>query len=145
MSGLFEAANMFSAAGKQRDQAQQYRLKGQQALAQGIEIGRDITREGADVLGSMTTAFGKSGTLLEGSPLLALADTQTQIERNIARAIEQGRIAKADYDRQAEAAAKAARGSQLGAIAKIAGVVAAPFTGGASLLISGAATGMMGR
>lgn len=63
-----------------------------QAAEQGIETAMDIADEGEEVKGSMLAAFGKQGTLLEGSPLLALADTQTKIETNIARAIRQGQI-----------------------------------------------------
>jgi len=141
VSGLFDAANLFSASKTQKASARQFRQMAAQALEQGFQTSFDIQDEGAEQIGEMTAAFGKSGTLLEGSPLLALADEQNTIEMSMARAIEQGRIQQQAYLFQARQAEKAAKGSIMGGIAKIAGVVAAPFTGGASLGLTAAQWG----
>lgn len=140
-SGVFSGLNMFQASGSYRSQVRQYKVKAAQSLEQGFQTGMDLSREGTEVLGEMTAAFGKQGSLLEGSPLLALADTQTDIDRNVARAIEQGRIEQAAYLRMARQAKKAASSSKLGGIVKIAGAVAAPFTGGTSLGLTAALWG----
>src|SRR5512146_2481597 len=123
-SGIFDAAATFSAGRNLKASASQFKLMARQAMAQGIETGRDITHEGAEAVGSMTAAFGKSGTLLEGSPLLALADTGREIETNISRAIEQGRIQYQAYMWQAKQAEKAAKGFDVAGIAKLAGTAA---------------------
>lgn len=141
----FDALNMFGAAKNSKRQAGQLRVQAAQALEQGFGTGIDIAHEGNAFLGEMTTAFGKSGTLLEGSPLLALADTTREIERNVNRAIQQGRIDQQALLWQAKNAERAARGAKLGGIVKMAGTVAgvglAPFTGGASLGIAAMAMG----
>jgi len=141
VSGLFDAANLFSASKTQKASARQFRQMAAQALEQGFQTSCAIPAEGAEQIGEMTAAFGKSGTLLEGSPLLALADEQNTIEMSMARAIEQGRIQYQAYRWQARQAEKAAKGGIMGGIAKIAGVVAAPFTGGASLGLTAAQWG----
>jgi hypothetical protein len=141
VSGLAEAMNLFSGSKKYKDSAKQLRLQAGQAFEQGVETGRDIQHEGEEVKGEMMAAFGKSGTLLEGSPLLALADTTREIERNVGRAIEQGRIEQQALLYQARQADKAAQSGMLGGIVKIGGVVAAPFTGGASLGLTAAQWG----
>lgn len=123
-SGVLGAIGDFKAAGSLRSQARQYKLMGQQALEQGFQTGIDISKEGEEVTGTMTAMFGKSGSLLEGSPLLVLADTQTKIDRDIARVIEQGRIQKAAYDWQARQAKKAAKSAKTAGLAKIAGTAA---------------------
>lgn len=111
----------FQAAQGMKVQAQQMERSGMQALEQGFQTSFDLQREGTAVLGEMTVAFGKSGTLLEGSPLLALADTQSQIERNVGRAIEQGRIEKAAFDAQAKALRKQASQAKIAGVAGIVG------------------------
>ena len=140
-SGVFGGLNMLQASGSYRSQARQYESMAGQALEQGFQTGIDLSREGTEVLGEMTAAFGKQGSLLEGSPLLVLADTTADINRNVARAIEQGRIDQQAYLRMAKQAKKAAKGSKLGGIIKIAGAAAAPFTGGASLGLTAAQWG----
>ncbi len=139
--GIADAVNMFGAAGAQKGSAKQLRLQAGQALEQGFQTGMDVYGEGQEVLGEMTAAFGKSGSLLEGSPLLVLADTTRKIERDIMRSIQQGRIQQQALLVQARQAEKAAQGAILGGIVKVAGVVAAPFTGGASLALTAAAWG----
>jgi len=140
-SGLFEAAGMFGASSKQTKNYRQLKVQAGQALEQGFQTGMDVAREGEQVLGEMTAAFGKSGSLLEGSPLLTLVDTTRSIEKDVARAIEQGRIQQQALLYQARQMKKAASSSKLGGIVKLAGVAAAPFTGGASLGISSMAWG----
>lgn len=117
-SGVFDALNSFHAAGSYRSQARQYKHMAEQALQQGFEEGKDIFLEGKEVLGEMTAAFGKSGTLLEGSPLLTLADTGRNIEKNMLRAIRQGRINQQAYLNLAKQAADAAKSSKIGGFAK---------------------------
>lgn len=140
-SGLFEAANLFGASSQYTKNYRQLKVQAAQALEQGFQTGMDVAREGKQITGEMTAAFGKSGSLLEGSPLLTLVDTTRNIERDVSRAIEQGRIQQQALLYQARQMKKAAKGSKLGGILKIAGVAAAPFTGGASLGISSKAWG----
>lgn len=118
--------NFVSEMGK----AKEYKLlekslkqRAQQAMQQGIEQGRDISDEGTAFLGEMTTIFGKSGTLLEGSPLLALADTTREIEKNVMRSIEQGRREKEALDFQARQAKRAGYMTKVGAIGNLVGSV----------------------
>lgn len=91
-SGILGIIEGFENAKALRESEQALKKAAEQAMGQSRGMARDIYHEGEEFKGAMSTAFGKSGTLMEGSPLLALADTQAEIERNIARAIEQGRI-----------------------------------------------------
>jgi hypothetical protein len=129
VQGLFDAANMFSAGKALQGQAGQYRVLAAQALKQGFATGIDIRREGKEIVGEMTAAFGKSGSLLEGSPLLVLADTQTQIERNAGRAIEQGRIQQQAYLWEAAEAERAAEQAKKGGIGRIVGALVGALGG----------------
>lgn len=107
-SDILQAASLRSSSRNMRKVAKQLWEMAAQAMEQGIETGRDITHRGAETIGTMTATFGKSGSLLEGSPLLTLADETREIELNIARAIEQGRIRSEAYKFQARQAGKAA-------------------------------------
>jgi hypothetical protein len=122
--GAMDSINMFMAANNYRNQAGNLRTQAAQALEQGFTTGIDIQHEGGEALGEMTVAFGKSGTLLEGSPLLALADTTREIEKNVGRAIQQGRIEQQALIWQAENAERAAEGAMIGGIANIVGTAA---------------------
>jgi hypothetical protein len=73
-----------------------------QALEEGFQTGIDIEHRGQEVLGTMTATFGKSGSLLEGSPLLVRAARQAK---------------------------RAASSSKIGGIAKIAGSVIGAIPG----------------
>lgn len=126
-SGVFDALNSFQAAKGYKSQYRQLKLQAQQALEAGFQTGMDIQREGDQVVGEMTAAFGKSGSLLEGSPLLVLADTNMAIERSVGRAIEQGRIEQQAYLRMARQAKKASKNAKLGGIVKLGGSVAGAF------------------
>lgn len=121
-SGIFQGAQLLKASGSYRDQYRQYRQMAAQALEEGFQTGIDIERQGQEVLGTMTAAFGKSGSLLEGSPLLVLADTTARIQQNVERVIQQGRIEQLAYLRAARRAKKAASSATLGGIGKIAGL-----------------------
>ena len=140
-SGIMGAFEGFRAAGGYREQARQHEDRAELALQQGFEQGIDIQREGRQITGSMTAMFGKSGTLLEGSPLLVLADANERIRENVERTIRQGRILQSEYLATARSLRKAARSSMWSGVAQVAGVVAAPFTGGASLGLSAAQWG----
>jgi hypothetical protein len=101
-SGIFQAAQLFKATGSYRSQARQYRRMAAQALEEGFQTGIDIEHRGQEVLGTMTATFGKSGSLLEGSPLLVRAARQAK---------------------------RAASSSKIGGIAKIAGSVIGAIPG----------------
>ena len=142
VGGLFKAASLFSQSSGLTKDYREMRRRAAQRLEQGFETARDIQHEGAGVVGQMTAQFGKSGTLLEGSPLLVLADTQSEIERGMSRTIEQARI---DYEAMMYQAKKlkreakeAKRSGIAGIVGSVAGIVAAPFTGGASLALTAA-------
>jgi hypothetical protein len=128
-SGIFQGAQLLKASGSYRDQYRQYRQAAAQVLEQGFQTGIDIERQGREVLGTMTAAFGKSGSLLEGSPLLVLADTTARIQQNVERVIQQGRIEQLAYLRAARRAKKAASSAKLGGIGKIVGAVASVIPG----------------
>jgi hypothetical protein len=125
-SGLLEASGMFEQAGQYGASAKQYEKMAAQALEQGFQTGMDIAHEGEQLQGEMMTAFGKSGTLMEGSPLLAMADTGREIERNVLRAIRQGRINQQRMLYAAEQARKAAKESRSGGFGKVLGAFAGP-------------------
>ena len=129
VGGVFDALAGFEAAGSYRSQARQYKRAGRQALEQGFTSGMDIAREGAGLTGSMLAGFGKSGSLMEGSPLLVMADTQYKIDEDIRRVIEQGRILKADYDYKAKQAKKAAKAAKRSGIAGIVGSIGGQIPG----------------
>jgi len=128
-SGIFQAAQLFKASGSYRSQARQYRRMAAQALEEGFQTGIAIEHRGQEGLGTMTATFGKSGSLLEGSPLLVLADTTARIQQNVERAVRQGRIEYAAYMRAARQAKRAASSSKIGGIAKIAGSVIGAIPG----------------
>ncbi len=140
-SGILGGVQSFQASGGLKDQARQYEQRAAQVLEEGFQSGMDIDREGKRFLGSMTAAFGKSGSLLEGSPLLALVDTEEAIQKDVERAIQQGRIEQAAYLEYARQLRKAARKKRLGGVLQIGAVAAAPFTGGASLGLTAAQWG----
>jgi hypothetical protein len=119
-SGLFGAASKFASAGNLRGTEGQFKLMARQALEQGFQESIDITHAGRETLGAMTSQFGKSGTLLAGSPLLALADQAREIELSATRAVRQGRIQQQAYLYQARQAHKAAEGMAWGGVADIA-------------------------
>ena len=118
-SGVFDALKSFQAARMYKGQAKQYKLQAAQAKEAGFQTGMDIQREGNQVLGEMTVAFGKSGSLLEGSPLLVIADTTQEIQRGIGRAIEQGRIEEQAYLHMAKQAKQAGKAAKLAGIGKL--------------------------
>lgn len=140
-SGIFQGAQLFKAGGSYRSQARQFEQLARLALEQGFQTGIDIEREGQQIVGSMTTMFGKSGSLLEGSPLLVLADTQAKIHENVERAIRQGRIEYAAYMRQARQLKRAAKSSKIAGVVKIGGSILGAIPGlnpvGASLATAG--------
>lgn len=126
---ILGGVNMFQASGNLKSQASQFRQRAALALEQGFQTGIDIQQEGDQVLGTMTATFGKSGSLLEGSPLLVIADTQNRIQQNVERVIQQGRIEQAAFLRTARQLEKQARGAKLGGIGKIIGGVASVIPG----------------
>lgn len=116
---IFETADLYHKAKAIHSEYRNLQRMAQQALDQGFQTGMDIGREGAEFTGEMTAAFGKSGTLLEGSPLLVLADTQAKIEQNVARAILDARIRYSELYRQARKAKKAAKWAKRSANIKV--------------------------
>lgn len=122
-SNLVGAFSMFEASGSYKNQARQFERMGEQVLDEAFTQGIDIQREGRQITGTMTAMFGKSGSLLEGSPLLVLADTSARIQENIDRTIQQGRILQAQYLEKARQARKAARSAKLGGIGQVFGAV----------------------
>jgi hypothetical protein len=140
-SGIFEAAQLFKAGGSYRSQARQFERQARLALEQGFQTGIDIEREGQQIVGSMTAIFGKSGSLLEGSPLLALADMQSRVHENVERVVRQGRIEYAAYMRQARQLKRAAKSSKIAGVVKIGGSILGAIPGlnpvGASLATAG--------
>jgi len=140
-SGIFEAAQLFKAGGSYRSQARQFERQARLALEQGFQTGIDIEREGQQIVGSMTAIFGKSGSLLEGSPLLALADMQSRVHENVERVVRQGRIEYAAYMRQARHLRRAGKSSKIAGVVKIGGAILGAIPGlnpvGASLATAG--------
>ncbi len=140
-SGIFEAAQLFKAGGSYRSQARQFEQRARLALEQGFQTGIDIQREGRQITGAMTAIFGKSGSLLEGSPLLVLADTQARVHENVERVVRQGRIEYAAYMRQARHLRRAAKSSGIAGVVKIGGSILGAIPGlnpvGASLATAG--------
>ncbi len=128
--GMLGFVQGFEGAFEYERQAKLLKKQAWYARERGFQTGIDIADEGAEIKGAMTAAFGKTGTLLEGSPLLALADTQTEIERNIALAIEQGRIESESLLWQARQAHRAANSSRWGGVAKLVGNWGSAIAGG---------------
>jgi hypothetical protein len=120
-SGILSGINSFGVAQQYRGNANQLKIRAGQALEQGFQSGIDLSREGAEVLGSMSTAFGKSGTLMEGSPLLVMADTISRINQNVSRTIQQARLERVALLAEARRMERASRSSVLGGIGQIAG------------------------
>jgi hypothetical protein len=71
-------------------QEKYYLEQGARALKQAYETAQDVAIEGQAEMGEMTAAFGKQGSLLEGSPLLVIAEAVDRIFKNTSRIIEQG-------------------------------------------------------
>lgn len=129
------------------DTADELLRAGRLALEQGLETAIDIGRAGESFVGEITAAFGKSGSLLEGSPLLVLADTQAKIERNMQRVIDQAREAYRQYYLQAKKAKKAEKSAERSGFASLGsalGGVAGGFLGGPLGAIAGSQAGGFG-
>ncbi len=127
-SGLFRAEGLRKRASGYHDDYKGLMLRSSQVIEQGFQAGMDIEREGHETLGTMTAMFGKSGTLFEGSPLLAELDLVRSVERNRLRVMEEALIESAALYREAKKAKQAARAAQKAATTEIVGAV-----GGAAL------------
>jgi len=98
-------------------------------------------------IGGAYADVGANGLALSGSALDVIKSSRQNAALDIALMRKQGQINVNDwnskaaaYDAQAQAAKKAASGGLLKGIIGAVGLVAAPFTGGASLAIAGAAS-----
>lgn len=110
-------------------QSKQLTQLGREALEQGFDTAIDLHRAGEETLGEMTAAFGKSGSLMEGAPLLVLADTRAKIERNRQRVIEQARRTQREYDRLAKEARKAEKAAKKSGFAGLGKAIGGAFGG----------------
>lgn len=142
--GLFQAAGLFSAASRQTSSYRALRALAPQVRDRYFAAAIDIEEEGRGVLGTMTAQFGKSGSLLEGSPLLVLADSARKIEDDVVRTMNQGRIEMANMLYEARQMKKAAKSTKRSGIAGIVGSVAGFAVGGpAGAAIGGSIGGLL--
>ena len=128
-TGIFQAAGLFNQAATFASHGRALAQNARLALEQGFQTAIDIREEGRDILGAQQAVFAKQGTLLEGSPLLILAETSRRIERNAQRAVKQARLQSIELNRQARAAKRAERRAKYGAVGGIAGSVRGLFVG----------------
>jgi len=129
--GVMDVMSWSSRKSEAADSARALRRQAVQVREQSFLDAIDIGHMGHEIMGTQTAVFGKSGAAMEGTPLAVLADTANQVDDNIARTIEQGRIAHAAYMRQARKMKRAEKGSKLGAIGSMFGaagtLVGGPF------------------
>ena len=113
-----------------------------QVLEQGLDTAIDIRQEGGRFVGSQIAAFGKSGSMFEGSPASVVMETQRRIDQAAERTVEQARRDQAALYRQAKAAKKQERSARLAGIGSLIGAGGAA----AGLLFGGpfAAIGALG-
>ncbi len=113
-SGIFDSLNLFDTSKQWGSSARALERQAVQVREQSFVTAIDVADQGKDVMAAQTTAFGKSGSALEGSPLAVLADTANEIDTNVERVIEQGRIQYAAYMKQARRMKRAEKSSKLG-------------------------------
>lgn len=138
-AGLSAISGISNAQAQSKQSAANARLVDQQAknvaLQTGSQVGQ-IRRQGAQVLGEQTAAFGDNGTGTGGSNALIQRSSAIDTEMDAANADYNGRVQMTDLQNQASGLRATAKNQQPGLLSLIGGAAstAGSYYGTKSLL-----------